>query len=50
MWYCGAPRGYCVSVFDVASSLCNDFSPISEKERHVGPVERKVPVNIFGGV
>lgn len=48
MWYCGAPEGYRVSVSDVGSSLCNDFSFTSEKERHVGPVKTEVDVNTFG--
>lgn len=48
MWYCGAPGEYLVSIFDVISSLCNAFSLISEKERHVEPVKIKVSVNTFG--
>lgn len=47
MWESGAPGGSLVSVFDVESSACNDFSLISEEERLVGPVKSEVHVNTF---
>lgn len=43
----GAPGGYCIPVFDVESSMGNDFSLISEEERLVGLVKTQVHVNVF---
>jgi len=48
VWKSGALGRHHISISDVESSVCNDFSLISEEERLAGPVKSEAPVNTIG--
>lgn len=41
--------GYCVSIFDAESSMCSDFSLISEEESLAGPVKTDACEQFWAG-